>query len=293
MLSNEANMFRDLLLQMKHSDHPPQSVEEIRVMTDSVSDFSPVPDGVVITEAEIQGVVVEYIDPLNRSGKNVILYFHGGAYSAGSLKSHRSLGARLALASESKVVMADYRLAPENPFPAALEDSLKVYLGLLSNGVDPQNIVIGGDSAGGGLSLATEVAIRDGGHSLPGKSFLFSPWTDLTASGDSLRLRNDIDPMLDAKGMKPAIQIYLNGADASDHRASPLLGDLSGLPPHLVFVGTDEILFDDSFRLIEKFHDCNVEATLEVGEGLWHVWPSFPMPEADLALERVGEFILG
>jgi acetyl esterase/lipase len=237
-------------------------------------------------------VAVERIDaPGLAPDAPAILHLHGGGYIAGSLAFGRSLGARIGRAAAARVVSVDYRLAPEHPFPAAFDDALAAYRGLLAEGVAPGRLVLLGDSAGGGLVCAVLLALRAAGDPLPVAAVLLSPWVDLHLTGASLRVRAADDPILTPPFLALGVAAYLPGG-TEDPRASPLQADLSGLPPLLVLTGTAEILFDDAARLTERAAAAGVDATLDVGEGLVHVWPLFAdLPEAAEAVARIGAWI--
>jgi acetyl esterase/lipase len=204
------------------------------------------------------------------------------------------LAARLAIASQARLLTIDYRLAPENPYPAALEDAHAAFRWLLAQDIPAKQIAIGGDSAGGGLTLATAVSLRDAGQALPAALFLLSPWTDLTFTGKSIQNRKGIDPIFGGEGNRIGFApAYLGTHDPADPLVSPLFADLHDLPPTLIHVGSDEILLDDSTRLEENLKVAGVESQLEVWDGLWHVFQIFApyVPEAQLSIDKVGEFI--
>jgi acetyl esterase/lipase len=223
----------------------------------------------------------------------VLLYLHGGAYQIGSPATLRHMIALIAGAAEARALSVAYRLAPEHPFPAAIEDALTAYRFLLAAGTDPQDIVIAGDSAGGGLTLATLVALRDAGDRLPAAAVAMSPWTDLALTGDSLRTRADVDVMIKPSGMAESAAIYLAGADPRHPYASPLYADLQGLPPILIHVGDAEVILDDSTRFAAKARGDGVDVTLEVWPEMPHVWHAFAglLPESDQAIERIGDWL--
>jgi acetyl esterase/lipase len=225
--------------------------------------------------------------------ERVILYLHGGAYHAGSIKSHRFLAANIANAAKARALIIDYRLAPEAPFPAAVEDAQAAYLWLLANDVAPGNIVVAGDSAGGGLALAMLVALRDSGEPLPAAVVCLSPWVDLAGTGEYCARRVKADLIVDpTMGLKSA-EMYLRDADPRAPLASPVYANLGGLPAMLVQVAADELLLSDSVRLAERARADGVKVTLEIWEGMQHVWQlvaSF-LPEGQQAVDRIGEFI--
>lgn len=222
---------------------------------------------------------------------NLILYFHGGGYALGSITTHRELMARLAVATGSRVVGVNYRLAPEDPYPAAVDDAVTAYRWLLAQGIDPERIVIAGDSAGGGLSLAALLRLREAGDPLPRAVVLLSPWTDLTISGETVASRADADPMISADALKLMSEAYAKG-QSQNPEVSPLCADLSGLPPMLIQVGDAEALLDDSRRLAAAVEEAGGRAELEIFDRMLHVFHAFPqLPEAGTALERIAAFL--
>ncbi|MEO1001179.1 MAG: alpha/beta hydrolase fold domain-containing protein, partial [Pseudomonadota bacterium] len=223
----------------------------------------------------------------------LLLYFHGGGYFQGSPRTHRALAAALAGRAGMAARVPDYRLAPEHPFPAAPEDARALYLGLLAAGLRPGRIVLAGDSAGGGLALALLHVIGAEGLPWPAATVVFSPWTDLTVSGESVRTNAGADPLLPASRLADVGAAYLAGADARDPRASPLFGQFAGAPPTLIQASRHEILRDDSVRMAGVLRDQGVDVTLELSDRLPHVWQIFQgrLPEADAALDRAGAFL--
>jgi monoterpene epsilon-lactone hydrolase len=253
-----------------------------------------VPRSVTVRTTRAGGVHAEWIEPAGLGLEKVILYLHGGGYCICSLDTHRGLASRLALASQARLLIIDYRLAPENPFPAALEDAVSAYRWLLAQKIPARKIAIGGDSAGGGLTLATTLRLRDTRQPLPGALFLLSPWTDLTFSGESVETRKGIDPIFGSGGNTPEFApAYLGGQDPTNPLISPLFADLKSLPPTLIHVGSDEILLDDSVRLDEKLRASGVSTYLEVWEGMWHVFQIFApyLPEAQQAICKIAYFV--
>jgi acetyl esterase/lipase len=222
----------------------------------------------------------------------VLLYLHGGGYLLGSIATHRALAARIAEAAGIRALIIDYRLAPEHPFPAALEDALAAYDFLLGQGFAPERVAIGGDSAGGGLTLATLLSLRDSGRPLPGAAIALSPWTDLAATGESIQTRDD--PMLGSKDdLVATASLYLDGADPRTPTASPLYADLAGLPAIAIQVGTAEKLLDDSTRVADRIRGAGGQVDLEVYDDLIHVFQSLAphVPESLEAIEKLGSFL--
>ena len=223
----------------------------------------------------------------------VILYFHGGVYVIGSATTSVPLVAELARRTGARVITLDYRLAPEHPYPAAVEDAQDAYQGLLEQGVDPGQIALAGESAGGGLAVATLLGLRDAGTPLPSCAFLMSPYADLTLSGDSIADREAVDRTLTPEGLRLRIPDYVAGADAADPFISPVFADLTGLPPLLIQVGSNEILLSDALRLAERAAMADVTVTLDVTDSVPHVFQAFAamLDEADAALDRASTFL--
>jgi acetyl esterase/lipase len=222
-----------------------------------------------------------------------VLWFHGGAYLHGSPRQRRGPASRLSQASGARVLNAAYRLAPEHPFPAALDDALGAYRWLLDLGVDADRLVVGGDSAGGGLAVSLLVALRDGGDPLPSGGVLFSPWTDLSLGGDSIASLADDDDVLDLESLRLAAERYLGGRDPQDPGPSPLFAELSGLPPLFIQPGGSEILLDDSRHLAERVREAGGTAVYDVWPGMPHVFQNLApiIPEAGRALWAAGLFV--
>ncbi len=223
----------------------------------------------------------------------VILYFHGGAYVFGAPETHSAMLARLSALTGLRTILPDYRMAPEHPFPAAIDDARAAYCALLARGYAPERIVLGGDSAGGGLALALLHVICAENLPRPGATFVFSPWTDLTLSGDSLSANATADPLMPADRLEESRSRYLDGAAPEDPRASPLFGSFSTSPPVLIQVGGTEILLDDSRRMAANLQSQGVDARLEIWDKTPHVWQIFQgkLKAADQALRDVAAFI--
>lgn len=251
------------------------------------------PPEVQISPVAENGIRGEWVDWESDPQKSVY-YLHGGGYIACSPKTHRGFTALLSRAARARVFALDYRLAPENKFPAAVEDAVAGYRLLLEKGEDPGKIVIGGDSAGGGLAAATLIAIRDRNLPMPSAAFLLSPWTDLAATGDSITGNEKADSMLSGKMIHKLAKAYYGEASSTDPLVSPLYGDLIGLPPLLIYASNTEILLDDSTRLAERARKQGVRADLRVWNDMPHVWPifaPFKIPESLTALNEIAEFI--
>src|SRR5438552_1164232 len=225
------------------------AMAEQRAQFETMAEVFTLPADASVEAVDAGGVPAEQVTVAGADGTRTILYLHGGGYCIGSPRTHREFAARLARAADATVVLIDYRLAPEHPFPAAAEDATAAYRWLLGRGQAPARLVVAGDSAGGGLTVATLVSLRDQGVVLPAAAVCLSPWVDLEASGESMTTKAGADPLIDREGLDQMAAHYLGGADARTPLASPLYADLAGLPPVLIQVGTAEVLLDDAVRL--------------------------------------------
>lgn len=270
------------------------SVEQLRdAMEQQLAGLPPVP-GTEHEATEAGGVPAEWTRPGGAEPAGTVLYLHGGGYFQGSVRTHRRLVDAVCLAAATRGLSVDYRLAPEHPFPAAVDDALAAYRWLIGpGGAEPGSVVVAGDSAGGGLAAALLVTLRDAGDPLPAGGYLLSPWTDLSGSGETLRTRRDLDPMIDPDDIVTTARRYLPEGDLTEARVSPLFADLSGLPPLLVHVGGAEVLYDDAARLVTAAGTVGVETTFREWEGAFHVFQMFAglLPEADEAVAEAGSWI--
>jgi phosphinothricin tripeptide acetyl hydrolase len=274
--------------------HPaPEALDAKRDQYDKAERFFKVPSDVAVEPLSVGTLTAEWLRPAGARPDATVLYLHGGGYAIGSVKSHRHLAAAIAKASGARALLIDYRRAPENPFPAAVEDAAAGYRWLLEQGQSAGRIVIAGDSAGGGLTVATLLALRDAGAILPAAGVCISPWVDLTCSGQSYQTKAASDPIVTRDGVGRMASWYLAGADPRTPLASPLYADLHGLPPLLIHVGSDEVLLDDARQLAARARAAGVEATLDVWPEMIHVWHWFlgMLGEAQRAVDRIGEFI--
>jgi len=267
--------------------------EERRSNFEEQASQLPVAENVSCEPLSVAGIPAEWIVPAETPERSVLLYLHGGGYCIGSINTHRGMVSHIAMAAETKTLLIDYRLAPENPFPAAVEDSTSAYKWLLSQGIDSRDIIIAGDSAGGGLTVSTLVSLKEKGIPLPAAAVLISPWMDLAITGNSVISKADIDPMVTKEGLIEMAEAY---TDDTDHRAplaSPLYAELKGLPPMLIHVGTSEILYDDATRLVDHARKSGVEVTINTAEGMCHVWHYFTimLPEALEAIKEIAVFM--
>lgn len=252
----------------------------------------PTPPEVKVERVSAPVAPAEWLRPPGAVAGRVVLYLHGGGYVIGSPRSHRHLAAAIASAGAASALLLDYRLAPEHPYPAAVDDAATAYRWLLDQAIAPEHIVIAGDSAGGGLTVATLLALRDRGAPLPAGGVCISPWVDLTCSGGSYRTKAAVDPIVTQAAVAEMAKAYLGNVSPRTPLASPLFADLRGLPPLLIHVGSDEVLLDDSVQLAAMAKVAGVDATIEVWERMIHVWHWFlPMlDEAHAAIETIGRF---
>jgi acetyl esterase/lipase len=288
MASDELRVVNEMLDAVDLSEG---TLEERRARMENFG--APAPEGVTWQEVDAGGVVAEWIVAPEADVDRVLVYLHGGGYTMGSRATHRILVSRLSEQAKARVLNVEYRLAPEHPYPAAVDDAVAAYRWVLAQGVPAERVAIAGDSAGGGLTLATLLALRDAGDPLPAAAVPISPWTDLEGTGDSVRTRADRDKMVNAEGLKTSADEYAAGADLRDPGVSPLHGDYTGLPPLLIHVGDAEILLDDSTRVAERATAAGVDVTLEVWPEMPHVWHAFigMLPESDQAVARIGEWL--
>lgn len=254
--------------------------------------FGKVPDGIKVSQVSIDGITAEWIVPSQAGKDKVILYTHGGGYVSGSCSDHRAIVAKMVKGCGVATLLFEYRLAPEHPYPAAIEDSVAVYRWLLAQDISPADIMIVGESAGGGLCLATLLALRDQGISLPAAAVSISPWTDLKCTGKSYRTKNEVS-LAPLNSWTVFSKYYVGDNDPCLPWISPLYGDLHGLPPILINAGTDDELIDDSIRFAEKARAAGVEITLRVGDRMVHCYPFLPpfIPEVREAMEEICAFI--
>ena len=258
----------------------------------------PVPEDAKIEKNDIGGIPAEWVFDPDAQLDRRLAYFHGGFYVAGSLDMYHPLSARISKATGCAVLLVDYRLAPENPFPAAVDDALTSFRWMRQNGPNGKapadKTYIAGDSAGGGLTLATIMKLRDEGEALPDAAVTISALTDIALTGESIKSRSEVDPMVRNTGLLPDIyDLYLSGTDPQTPLASPLYGDLSGFPPLLIQVGDHEVLLNDSTRLADKAKSAGVDVKLEVEPEMFHDFQHFAplFPEAQQAIDRIGEFV--
>jgi epsilon-lactone hydrolase len=268
-------------------------VPTLRATFEEVMRQVPVAPDVRKTPIAVGGIGAVEVTIDGTDSADVILYFHGGVYVIGSAAASVPLVSDLARRTATRVITVDYRLAPENPYPAALQDARAAYEGLLQQGVDPGRIALAGESAGAGLAMATLLALRDAGKPLPSSALLMSPYADLTLSGESVVDKEPLDPLLTPDGLRRRVTDYVGGADAADPYISPIHGDLTGLPPMLIQVGSHEILLSDAIRLAARAATADVAVTLDVVPGVPHVFQAYAavLDEGDAALDRAATFV--
>lgn len=267
------------------------SIQAQRDRQERTSKYTPLPADVHCQPVSVAGMPAEWIEaPSADSG--VLLYLHGGAFALGSIDVFREWVARLARATKTRALLIGYRLAPEHPYPAALDDAIAAYLWLLKQGVKPSEIILAGDSAGGGLALSMLVRLRDAGRPLPAGVVCISPWADLALTGSSIWDKADVDPILSRRDLDRYAEYYAGPVERTESLISPLYADLHGLPPLLIQVGSEEVLLDDATRCAAKARAAGVEVTLETWEGMFHVFHLLPfLPETKRALASIAGFV--
>jgi acetyl esterase/lipase len=266
--------------------------EQRRLLRDVIS-AQPLPAAVTVTAAALGGVPTAEITVDGVGHRHVVLYFHGGVYVMGDAFLAADLASQVGRRTHAKVISVDYRLAPENPYPAAVDDALAAYEALLHNGIAPSDIAFAGESAGGGLAIATLVNARDHGLPLPAAAFVMSPYADLTLAGTTMETRREVDPLLSRELLQPRVTDYTSGQDAALGLISPVFADLSGLPPLIIQAGTHEVLLDDAVRLARQAATADVEVTLDITPRVPHVFQAYHpiLDEAVAALDRAGQFL--
>lgn len=280
-------------IQERASSRADLSLAERRAIVDENATTFPTDADIQIASVDAAGVPCEWQTPPDVKGQKCLLYFHGGGYAFGSTKSHRHLSSKMAQLADMRCLSVDYRLAPENPFPAAVDDAVTAYRWLLDQGIAAGNIALAGDSAGGGLAVATMLKAREEGLPLPAAAVLICPWTDMGCDRPSYRSRAQADPSITQAGIQASAKAYLKGADIKTPLASPVYADLSGLPPCLVQVGEREVLVDDARDLVTSMRRVGTIAELEVWDGMVHVWHSFHpiLKEGLQAVQRGADFL--
>ena len=267
------------------------SIAEQRAGMEAQLGNQALPDGVTVEEIRFGALSADWVTLPTSAHGRVVLYLHGGGYVMGSRRTHRELASRIARDASARVLVLEYRLAPEHPFPAAVDDATEAYRWLRKQGIAASSIAIAGDSAGGGLTLATLLKLRDAGDALPACAVLLSPWTDLDGTGASAQPGGADDPMIPLAALRDMGKIYAQQS-TNNALASPLHANFKGLPPLLIQVGTRELLLDDSTRVADKARAAGVPVRLEIEDGAFHVWQAMPgLPEAAEAVKRIGAFV--
>jgi len=267
------------------------TIEEQRARQEKTSRYARLPADIQCDPIDVDGIPAEWIHSAD-ADFGVVLYLHGGAYALSSITIYREFISRLVLATKMRCLAINFRLAPEHPFPAALEDATAAYRWLLTQEFDSSQIVIAGDSAGGGLTLATLLSLRDAGDQLPAGAICVSPWLDLALTGVSIKQKAKLDPILDPVSLERYAKYYAGENDLTYPLISPLYADLQGLSPLLIQVGTDEILLDDAVRLVEKARGAGVDVTLEIWDEMFHAFQLIPfLPESRKMIERIAQFV--
>jgi monoterpene epsilon-lactone hydrolase len=289
MADPEIDRIREILA----ANPRPAALAERRERLDMLGRTSNLPPDIRVEPADANGVAAEWTMSPEADPSRVMLFLHGGGYVSGSLLSHRAMVAEAGRQAKLRTFALAYRLAPENPFPAALEDAVTGFRFLVASGIDPSRIVVAGDSAGGGMTIAMMIMLREAGEALPGCACCISPWVDLEMTGISMSTKAATDPMIQKPYLEELTGQYLNGTDASNQLASPLYANLRGLPPLLIQCGSAETLLDDSLRLSAAAAEVDVRTTLEVYPDMIHVWPLFHQHVAagQRALVSAGDFI--
>jgi epsilon-lactone hydrolase len=292
-MSEPKKTFQELL---EKRNVPPESLGDMTVLRPVYEEFmlqTSAPADVSVAEVELGGVLALEFSAPEATADAAVLFFHGGVFAMGSPRSSANLAGLLSRQARAKVFSVEYRLAPENPYPAAPDDALQSYRGLLENGISQERIALFGESAGGALALGTLVAARDGGLPQPAAAVLYSPWVDLTLSGTSMDTKASVDYLLARDALQGAVYGYAGGADPASPTVSPLFADLQGIAPLHIQCGSHEVLLDDATRLATAAAAADVAVQLDVTPGMPHVFQaSAPdLPEANAALERTGAFL--
>ncbi len=269
------------------------SVDEQRRQLRKAASAQPLPADVTVTAAALGGVPTAEITIDGIEPRHVVLFFHSGVYVISDAFLEAGLASQVGRRTQAKVISVDYRLAPEHPYPAAVDDALTAYEALLQNGTAPSDIAFAGDSAGGGLAIATMVNARDHGLPLPAATFVMSPYVDLTLAGTTMETKRDVDPLLSRELLQPRVADYAQGQDPALSLISPIFADLSGLPPLLIQAGSHEVLLDDALRLARQAATADVEVTLDVTPRVPHVFQTYYaiLDEGAAALDRAGQLL--
>jgi acetyl esterase/lipase len=268
-------------------------VNEQRRLLRELLSAQPLPAEVTVTAGELGGVPTAEVTVDGIEPRHVVLYFHGGVYVMGDAALAADLASQVGRRTQAKAISVDYRLAPEHPYPAAVDDALAAYRALLDDGIAPWDIALAGESAGGGLAVATLVSARDHGLPLPAAALVMSPYVDLTLAGATMETKREADPLLSREALQARIPDYTSGQDAALGLISPIFADLSGLPPLIIQAGSHEVLLDDAVRLARATAAADVQVTLDITPGVPHVFQAYHsiLDEATAALDRAGQLL--
>lgn len=293
MASIRAFIVRQISRQYMKKVHPGRNVHDMRQSFEARTSLLPTAHGVSVHKESINGIDCEWHVPRGCEDAPVIYYLHGGAYMMGSPATHRRLVSYIARESGMRALVPDYRLAPENRYPAALEDSLRVWRALVRGGIDPADIAIAGDSAGGNLAMATTLSLRDASETLPAACVLLSPWLDFTGDGESRQTRSSYDPWFKPKYLPEIARRFCTEDEIRSPLVSAVFADASGLPPTLIHVGDHEILLSDSIRMADNIKVAGGRVDLHIWPDMWHVFQFFvgQMPESKRAIDDIGRFL--
>jgi epsilon-lactone hydrolase len=291
-VSAEQRETLDAILRQSAFPAGSDAIEQRRLLRELLS-AQPLPAGVTVTAAALGGVPAAEITVDGVEPRHVVLYFHGGVYVMGDAFLAAGLASQVGRRTRAKVVSVDYRLAPEHPYPAAVDDALAAYEALLQGGTASSDIAFAGESAGGGLAIATLVNARDHGLPLPAAAFVMSPYADLTLAGTTMETKREVDPLMSRENLQSRVTDYTSGQDAALGLISPIFADLSGLPPLIIQAGTHEVLLDDAVRLARQAATADVEVTLDITPRVPHVFQTFYpiLDEATAALDRAGQLL--
>ena len=298
MASEQAELQKTMMRQFREmalgsAGAAPPTLEQMRSSDAMMASMATDPVGVAFDEVDAGGVAAMWVTPEGAATDRAVMYLHGGGYVIGTMHSHAKMVGHIASAAGVRALNVDYRLAPEFPHPAAVTDAVTAYRWLLAQGIAPEHVVIAGDSAGGGLTVATLLAIRDQGLPQPAAAVPLSPWIDLEGTGASMTDRAHLDLLVDAGGLKTMADLFLNGQSPQDPLAAPLHADFTGLAPLYIQVGDEETLLDDSRRLAELAAAAGVDVRLDVFPEMQHVFQMSVgnLPEADDAVARIGKYV--
>jgi epsilon-lactone hydrolase len=291
-VSNEQRETLDAILRQSAFPADVDVNEQRRLLRELLS-AQPLPADVTVAAAALGDVPTAEITVDGIEPRHVVLYFHGGVYVMGDAALAADLASQIGRRTDAKVISVDYRLGPEHPYPAAVDDALAAYEALLHNGIAPSDVAFAGESAGGGLAVATLVNAREHGLPLPAAAFVMSPYADLTLAGATMQTRREVDPLMSLEALQARVADYTSGQDAAIGLISPIFADLSGLPPLIVQAGSHEVLLDDAVRLARQAAIADVEVTLDVTPGVPHVFQAYYpiLDEAGAALDRAGQLL--